>query len=228
MHAPDPQTTWTNVDNYFNQHLLPPDPALESTLKSSTDANLPNIQVAPNQGQFLQILAHSLNAHRILEIGTLAGYSTLWLARALPTTPPTGKLITLEANSTHAEIARKNIANAGLSALVEIRAGKARDTLPKLIPEAPFDLIFIDADKTSLPDYFTWSLKLSRPGSLIIADNVVRKGAILDEHSSDPNIQAIRRLVEMLSKEPRISATTLQTVGSKGYDGLLLARVLNI
>jgi predicted O-methyltransferase YrrM len=221
MEILDPKTTWTNVDNYFAQHLLSPDPALEAALRSSADANLPNIHVAPNQGKLLHLLAHSINAQRILEIGTLGGYSTIWLARALP---PTGKLVTLEFNPAHADVARKNIERANLAHLIDIRVGRALDTLPTLT--APFDLIFIDADKSSLPDYFTHALRLSRPGSLIIADNVVRKGAVLDEHSTDPNIQGVRRLVDLITKEPRVSATWLQTVGAKNYDGLLLARVL--
>ncbi len=213
--------TWTNVDNYFARHLIPPDPALDAALQESAQANLPNIQVAPNQGKLLHLLAQSINAQRILEIGTLGGYSTLWLARALP---PSGKLITLEYNPIHAEVARKNIERAGLSHVVDIRIGKAIDTLPQL--PGPFDLIFIDADKPTMPDYFTWSLKLSRPGTLIIADNVVRRGAVLDEQSTDATIQGVRRLVDMIGKEKRVSATALQTVGAKGYDGFILARVL--
>ncbi len=212
---------WTAVDDYFVQHFLTPDSALDAALRASAEANLPNIQVAPNQGKLLHLLAQTLNAQRILEIGTLGGYSTIWLARALS---PAGRIVTLEYNPMHADVARKNIEHAGLSERVDIRVGKAIDTLPKLA--GPFDFIFIDADKSSMPEYFAWSLKLSRPGTLIVADNVVRKGAVIDEHSTDESVRGVRRLVEMISKEKRVSATVLQTVGSKGYDGLILARVL--
>lgn len=215
------QEQWTAVDDYFAGHLIAPDPALDAALQSSVDAGLPNIQVAPNQGKLLHLLAQSIGAQRILEIGTLGGYSTIWLACALP---PAGRLITLEYNPLHVEVARKNIERAGLSHLVEIRTGKAIDTLPQLT--GPFDLIFIDADKSNMPEYFTWSLKLSRPGTLIVADNVVRKGAVIEERSADESVQGVRRLVEVISKEKRVSATALQTVGSKGYDGFILARVL--
>ncbi|HUO08710.1 MAG TPA: O-methyltransferase [Phycisphaerae bacterium] len=219
----DPQSQWTAIDNYFAAHLIPPDAALDAALQSATAANLPNIHVAPNQGKLLHLLAQSINATRILEIGTLAAYSTIWLARALP---PTGQLITLEANPTHAEIARKNIARANLSHLIQLLEGPALTTLPTLNP--PFDLIFIDADKPPLPDYFSWSLKLSHPGTLIIADNVVRRGAILNPDSPDPAVQGVRRLVDLIARSPHVSATTLQTVGPKGHDGLLLARVLTV
>ena len=215
------QEQWTAVDGYFAGQLIASDPALDAALRSSAQANLPSIQVAPNQGKLLHLLAQSIGAQRILEIGTLGGYSTIWLARALP---PSGKLITLEFNPAHADVARKNMAAANLGHLVEVRVGKALDTLPQLT--GPFDLIFIDADKVNMPGYFTWSLKFSRPGTLIVADNVVRKGAVIDEHSTDESVQGVRRLVDMISKEKRVSATALQTVGSKGYDGFILARVI--
>jgi predicted O-methyltransferase YrrM len=180
--------------------------------------------VSPNQGKLLLVLARAVGARTILEIGTLGGYSTIWLARALPID---GHLITLEADPKHAEVARANIAQAGLASVVELRLGRAVDTLPKLAAErrGPFDLIFIDADKRNNPDYFAWALKLSRRGSLIIADNVVRNGAVVDATSGDPSIQGVRRFNELLAAEPRVSATTIQTVGSKGYDGFAIALV---
>jgi predicted O-methyltransferase YrrM len=186
---------------------------------------LPQINVAPNQGKLLQILAQIQGATRILELGTLAGYSTIWLARALPAD---GKLITLEANPKHAEVARENIERAGLSNIVEIRIGAALDTLPQLATEgqAPFDFVFIDADKANIPDYFTWALKLTRRGSVIIVDNVIRKGAVIDADSTDENIQGVRKFNTLLAAEPRVKATTIQTVGSKGYDGLAIALVV--
>jgi predicted O-methyltransferase YrrM len=180
--------------------------------------------VAPNQGKLLQLLARMQGARSILEIGTLGGYSTIWLARALP---PGGRLITLEADPKHAEVARANIARAGLDEMVELRLGRALDTLPALHREnrGPFDLIFIDADKPGYPDYFPWALKLSRRGSLIVADNVVRKGAVADANSVDPMVQGVRRFTELVAAEPRVSATAIQTVGSKGYDGLAIVLV---
>jgi predicted O-methyltransferase YrrM len=181
--------------------------------------------VAPNQGKLLQLLARSIGARSILEVGTLGGYSTIWLARALP---EGGRLITLEADPRHAEVARANLARAGLAERVEVRVGRAAETLHRLVAEGagPFDLIFIDADKPSIPEYVEWALKLSRRGSLIIVDNVVRGGAVADAESTDPNIQAVRRLNQRLATEPRLSATTIQTVGSKGYDGLTMALVI--
>ena len=218
------QEQWTAVDDYINSKLIPDDAALEAALKESAKANLPAIAVTPCQGKLLHILARMQNARRILEIGTLGGYSTIWLARALP---KDGRLITLELSPKHAEVALANVKRAGLSKLVDLRLGKAIDTLPKLAKEkaGPFDLIFIDADKASIPDYFTWSLKLSRKGTLIVVDNVVRKGAILDAKTTDEDVQGVRRLNDMLAKESRVTATTLQTVGSKGYDGLTLVFV---
>jgi predicted O-methyltransferase YrrM len=219
------QDQWTAVDNYITGLLLPPDAVLEAALKAAADAGLPAIQVAPNQGKLLSILAQTMGARSILEIGTLGGYSTIWLARALP---PGGKLITLEAEPKHADIARANIARAGLADVVEIRLGKALDTLPKIAAEGlgPFDLVFIDADKPSNADYFAWALKLTRRGSLIITDNVVRSGAVADPNSSDESVQGVRRFNDVMAAEPRVTATAIQTVGSKGYDGLALALVI--
>jgi len=219
------QEQWTAVDEYFDRHLLPPDPALEAALRSSTEAGLPGIHVAPNQGWFLQLLARSLGARAILEIGTLGGYSTIWMARALP---EDGRLITLEADAKHAAVASANVARAGLTGRVEIRVGPALDTLPRLESEGqgPFDLVFIDADKESIPEYLGWSLRLTRPGSLVIVDNVVRRGAVLDEASQDPGVRGVRRMAELLAAEPRLDAAVLQTVGTKGWDGLAIARVV--
>jgi predicted O-methyltransferase YrrM len=218
------QEQWTAVDRYITDLLVPSDPALEAALEASTAAGLPAINVAPNQGKLLSLLAQALNARSILEIGTLGGYSTIWLARALPAD---GRLITLEVERKHAEVAQANIARAGLTDKVDLRLGRALDTLPQLAAEnrGPFDLIFIDADKTNNADYFSWAVRLSRPGTLIIIDNVVRKGAVIDATSRDANVQGVRRLNEALAKEPRVSATEVQTVGSKGYDGFAFALV---
>jgi predicted O-methyltransferase YrrM len=215
---------WTKVDRYITETLIPADPALEKALQSSTAAGLPEIQVAPNQGKLLHMLARTQGAKRILEIGTLGGYSTIWLARALP---DGGRLISLELDPKHAEVARANIARAGLSEKVEIRLGAALQTLPKVASEnlGPFDLIFIDADKANIPEYFTWSLQMSRLGTLIIVDNVVRGGAVIEPQSEDTSVQGVRKLFAMLAKEPRVTATALQTLGSKGYDGLAIALV---
>jgi predicted O-methyltransferase YrrM len=214
---------WTAVDRYITDLLVPADPALEAALAASDRAGLPAIAVAPNQGKMLMILAQIMGARKILEIGTLGGYSTIWLAKALPAG---GKLITLEANPTHAEVARENIARAGFAESVEVRLGKAQETLAGLVAEAPFDMIFIDADKTGYPEYLSWAIKLARSGTLIIADNVVRNGAIIDAESTDANVQAVRRFNELLAAETRVSATAIQTVGSKGYDGFTIARCL--
>lgn len=213
------------VDTYLSAALGPSDPILDAVLKSHLDANLPPINVVPTQGKFLNLLARILHAHTILEIGTLGGYSTIWLARALP---PTGRLVTLEADPLHAEIARVNFARAGLTNIIELRLGKALDTLPGVAAAhpAPFDLVFIDADKQNNPAYFTWALKLTHPGSLIIIDNVVRDGAILNPATTDPAIQGTRHLFELLHNEPRVSASALQTVDAKGHDGFALALVL--
>ena len=213
---------WTAVDHYINDLFIAPDPALDAALQASADAGMPAINVAPNQGQLLHILALASGARTILEIGTLGGYSTIGLARALPTG---GRLITLEADPQHAAVARANVARAGLDEVVEVRLGRALDTLPELAGMAPFDLVFIDADKTNTPAYFEWALRLTRRGSLIITDNVVRGGAVIDSASPDPNVQGVRRFNTMLAAERRVKATILQTVGSKGYDGLAFVLV---
>jgi predicted O-methyltransferase YrrM len=218
------QEQWTAVDRYITDLLVPPDPALDEALRAGAEAGLPPISVSPNQGKLLMLLAQVRGARTILEIGTLGGYSAIWLARALP---PDGLLITLEADPKHAEVARANFARAGLAGAIELRLGPALETLPRLADEGrgPFDLIFIDADKPSYPDYFAWALKLSRRGSLIIVDNVVRKGAVVDPASDDPKVQGVRLLNERIAAETRVSATAIQTVGSKGYDGFAIALV---
>jgi predicted O-methyltransferase YrrM len=218
------QDQWTAVDNYFTGLFSRNDEALDAALERSTAAGLPAIHVSPNQGKLLYLLAQSRGARSILEIGTLGAYSTIWLARALP---KGGRLITLESEPKHAEVARANIAAAGLANMVELLTGRAIELLPRLLGEGrgPFDLIFIDADKQSYPEYFAWALKLSGKGSVIIADNVVRNGAVVDEASPDPNIQGVRRMTEIVASEPRVSATAIQTVGSKGYDGFMMAVV---
>jgi predicted O-methyltransferase YrrM len=215
---------WTAVDQYTTDRLLPRDPALEAALKGSEAAGLPPISVSPSQGKMLMLLAQLAGASRILEIGTLGGYSSIWLARALK---PGGRLITLEANPKHAQVAGANIAHAGFAAVVEVRLGDAHAGIEQLVAEgaAPFDLIFIDADKSGIPHYLEWSLKLAHRGTLIIVDNVIRDGALIDARNEDANVKGARRLHEMLAAEPRLSATTIQTVGSKGYDGFTLALV---
>ncbi|MFD4760147.1 O-methyltransferase [Streptomyces sp. NPDC058439] len=215
---------WTEVDDYFNGLLVGPDEALDAAVEASDKAGLPAIQVAANQGKLLHLLARLQGARTVLEIGTLGGYSTIWLARALP---EGGRLVTLESDPECAEVARGNIAHAGLAEVVEIRVGRALDTLPELAAEGygPFDVVFIDADKPSNPDYLAWSLKLTRPGSLIIADNVVRDGEVVDGASDDPKVQGVRRFTELVAAEPTLTATALQTVGSKGHDGLMMALV---
>ncbi len=218
------QQTWTAVDDWFGEVLSLSDPALDAALADTAAAGIPAISVAPNQGKLLQLLAASIGARRILEVGTLGGYSTIWLARSLPAD---GRLVTLEIDPHHARVAGANIARAGLADRVEIRLGRAVDSLDALAAEggAPFDFTFIDADKPSNPDYFDRALKLSRPGSLIVVDNVVRGGAVVDP-KGDASIQGVRRLHERLAAEPRVSATSIQTVGLKGYDGFTLIRVL--
>jgi predicted O-methyltransferase YrrM len=217
--------TWTAVDHFVAGELVGEDPELEASLRAAAAAGLPPIAVSPSQGKLLHLLALSIAAESVLEIGTLGGYSTIWMARALP---PTGRLVSIEANPQYAELARANIRRAGLHEIAEVRVGRGLDALPKLAAEDDnqFDLIFIDADKPSTPDYFTWALELSHPGSLIIADNVIRDGAVADPESEDLGAQGSRRLHEMLAVEPRVSATTIQTVGVKGYDGFTLALVL--
>ena len=216
------QKQWSEVDRYIDGLFVPPDPALDAALAASHAAGLPPINVAPNQGKLLMLLARLQGARKILEIGTLGGYSTIWLARALP---EGGRLVTLEFDPKHAEVARANIARAGLADKVDVHLGQALTTLPLLASEAPFDLVFIDADKPSNPDYLAWALKLTRPGSLIVLDNVVREGRVIDAKSGDASIQGVRRGNEMLAKEPRLLSTAIQTVGVKGYDGFAIALV---
>jgi len=218
------QETWTAVDRYITDLLVPADPALEAALRDSANAGLPHINVTPNLGKLLWMLARIQGSRNILEIGTLGGYSTIWLARALP---EDGKLVTLELDPKHAEIARKNIARAGLTDRIELRLGYALDSLARLQAErrGPFDLTFIDADKPNNSNYFQWALKLSRKGSIIIVDNVVRDGQVINAASTDASVQGVRRFNDMLAADTRVSATALQTVGSKGYDGLAIALV---
>ena len=215
---------WANVDRYFTERLAPADPVLDAALAASAAGGLPAIHVAPNQGKFLSLVAQAIGARNVLEVGTLGGYSTIWLARSLS---PAGRLVTLELNPRHAEVARANLARAGLADRVEIRIGPALDSLQALAGEArePFDLVFIDADKPGNAEYFSRALSLSRPGGVIIVDNVVRNGAVIDPARQDANVGGVKRLIELVAAEPRVSATVIQTVGEKGYDGFLLARI---
>jgi predicted O-methyltransferase YrrM len=215
---------WTEVERYFDDMLLPADPAMDAVLEASSSAGLPPINVTPSQGRLLWLLARVQGARKILEIGTLGGYSAIWLARALPAG---GRLTTLEVDPKNAKVAQVNIKRAGLDGVIEVRLGSALETLPKLAAEGrgPFDLTFIDADKPSNPEYFEWALKLSHPGSVIIVDNVVREGEVVDAKSRDPNVLGVRRLAELLQAERRIAATAIQTVSSKGYDGFVVALV---
>jgi predicted O-methyltransferase YrrM len=219
------QRTWTAVDNYINHLLVRHDDVLEAALKASDAAGLPQINVTPAQGKMLYLLALMQDARAVLEVGTLGGYSTIWMARALPAG---GSLVTLEADPKHAQVAQANIDRAGLGDIVEVQFGLALDLLPQLAAEGrgPFDLFFIDADKTNNSHYFQWALKLSRRGSLIIIDNVVRNGAVIDAGSQDENVQGVRRMNEIIAAEPRVSATAIQTVGAKGYDGFTMALVV--
>ena len=218
------QERWTAVDGYLTDLFIPADPVLDGALRAATAASLPAINVSPPQGKLLHLIARLQRARTILEIGTLAGYSTIWLARALPSD---GRLISLEVDARHAKVAQANIAAAGLSGLVDIRLGPALDTLPKLATEGcgPFDLIFIDADKPNTPEYFAWAVTLARRGSVIIVDNVVRDGAIVDASSADRDVQGMRRFTEIAAANPRVTMTAIQTVGSKGYDGFVIALV---
>jgi predicted O-methyltransferase YrrM len=215
---------WTAVDQYFSDLLIPTDQALDLTLQTMAQAGLPRIQVTPSQGKFLSILAQAVQAHSILEIGTLGGYSTIWLARALH---GHGRLITLEANPRHAAVAQANIANAGLEHIVDIRIGLALDSLARLAEEKtpPFDLVFIDADKPNNKSYFEWALKLTHPGSLIIIDNVVRDGEVVNARSHNSDVQGVRNFMPVLAGESTVTAAAIQTVGSKGYDGFAIALV---
>ncbi len=219
------QEQWTAVDGYIEEMFGLRDAVLDAALESSSAAGLPSINVSAAQGKMLQILARAVGARRILEIGTLGGFSTILLARALPVG---GRLITLEANPKHAEVARANIARAGFAETVELRLGPALETLPQLTGEglAPFDLVFIDANKPGYTDYFSWAVKLGRPGTLIVADNVVRKGRVVEPENEDENVQGIRRFNESVKGDPRVSVTEIQTVGGKGYDGFMLAVVI--
>ena len=212
---------WSDVDRYITETLVQPDAALEDALTASDAAGLPQISVSPAHGKFLWLLARLVNARRILEIGTLGGYSTIWLARGLA---KGGRLVSLEALEKHAAVARANIERAGLAKAVEVRVGQALDTLPGV--EGPVDLTFIDADKQSNAEYFRWALKLSRPGSLIVVDNVVRDGRVIDSASRDASVLGVRKLNQLLAQEKRVSATAIQTVGIKGYDGFAVALVL--
>jgi predicted O-methyltransferase YrrM len=216
--------TWTAVDHYICERLITSDPALERALRESAAAGLPPIAVSPPQGKLLHLLARVHGARTILELGTLGAYSTIWLARALPAD---GSLVTIEADPSFARVAAQNIAAAGLRDLVDLRVGPALELLPLLAAEnpPPFDLIFIDADKQNTPHYFTWALELSRPGSIIVTDNVIRGGAVIDAANEDPRIEGMRQFHELLRNEARVSATTIQTVGSKGYDGFTFALV---
>jgi predicted O-methyltransferase YrrM len=209
---------WQAVDDYVDGLFEPPDAALGEALRASDAAGLPAIQITANQGHFLQILVRLTGARRVLEIGTLGGYSTIWLARALAAG---GRVTTLEVEPKHAEVARGNMARAGLADVVEVRVGPALDTLPQL--DGPFDFVFIDADKVNTPEYFAWAVRLSRPGSVIVVDNVVRQGALADAESGDVAVRAMRRFLEEAAREPRVTMTVMQTVGGKGYDGFAIA-----
>jgi predicted O-methyltransferase YrrM len=214
--------TWEAVDQYFLGKIIGQDAALEEAQRAAEAAGLPPISVTAAQGKLLHLLVRMHGARKVLEIGTLAGYSTIWMARALP---PAGKLITLEYETKHAEVARSNIERAGVAGLVEVRIGEALKTLPTLESEGPFDLVFIDADKENNASYFQWALKLSRPGSVIIVDNVVREGKVVDPDSTDEKVLGTRRVIDLIGAEPRVSATAIQTVGGKNYDGFVLAVV---
>jgi predicted O-methyltransferase YrrM len=215
---------WVRVDDYLSDNLLADDAALKAALKSSSAAGLPAIAVTPTQGRFLQLLTEMVGARSVLEIGTLGGYSTICFARALP---PDGHIITLEVDATHADVARRNFARAGLQRMIELRLGNALDTLPLLVAEqsGPFDVIFIDADKQNIPAYYDWAMKLSRPGSVIIVDNVVRDGEVANASSKDASVQGVRRFIRQMGRDKRVTSTALQTVGAKGYDGFAIARV---
>jgi len=219
------QKAWEKVDRYFEDLLVPNDDALDAALKENKAAGLPPIDVTQLQGKFLEFLVRVCRARRVLEIGALGGFSTIWLARALP---EGGRVVTLELEPHHADVARRNLDRAGVLDRVELIVGSALETLPKLVSrDEPFDLIFIDADKESYPEYLGWSLKLSRPGTVIVADNVVREGQVADADCDDPRVQGVRRFSELMAVEPRLSSTVLQTVGAKGYDGFSLSVVLS-
>lgn len=216
--------TWEKVDQYITEHLIPHDSVLEKVLSANQQAGLPPIDVAPNQGKLLNLLAQMQGAKRILEMGTLGGYSTIWLARALQAD---GQLVTLELDPFHAQVAQANLSLAQLSGIVEIRVGNALDQLAQMEDEGvePFDFIFIDADKPNNPNYLKWALHFSHPGTVIIGDNVVRDGEVINEKSQDPRVEGVREFYELLAKEPKVTATAIQTVGKKGYDGFVLGIV---
>lgn len=218
------QERWTAVDRYISEKVVGPDAALEAALAANAAGGLPSIDVAPNQGKLLHLFVKMTEAKRVLEIGTLGGYSTIWMARALP---EGGRLVTLELNPKHAEVARANLQRAGVANKVEVRVGAALDSLAALVAEgaAPFDLIFIDADKQTIPDYVTRAMQLARPGTVIITDNVIRDGAVIDPESTDTAVQGVQKMFDRLAAEPRLTATAIQTVGSKGYDGFAIAIV---
>ncbi|HET6874011.1 MAG TPA: O-methyltransferase [Acidimicrobiales bacterium] len=211
----DPQA-WTDVDAYVESHLVGVDPDLEAATREAEAGGLPPIAVSPPQGKLLYLLAKSIGAGRILEIGTLGGFSTIWMARALPAD---GRLVTLELDSHHAEVARRNLERAGVGGRVEVRVGPALETLPTLEDQGPFDLVFIDADKANIPAYFDWSVRLGHSGTVIITDNVVRNGGLADPTSTDANVKGVQAFHEMLAQRDDVEATTIQTVGSKGWDG---------
>ena len=213
---------WTAVDQYIERLLVGDDAALHAVLQSSQEGGLPAIAVSPAQGKWLSLMAKAIGARRILEIGTLGGYSTIWLARALPSS---GKLLTIEMNLHHADVARRNFSRAGVAHLIDVRVGRALEVLPALANEPPFDFVFIDADKPPYAEYLDWSIKLSHSGTMIVADNVVRDGDVLDEQSNDAAVQGIRRFNDALASDTRVSATELQTVGVKGYDGFAVVLV---
>ena len=218
------QETWAAVDRYFGDLLAPEDKELSAILDANRGAGLPSIDVPALLGKFLDLLVRVSGAQRVLEIGTLGGYSTIWMARALPTG---GRVVTLEIDPHHAEIARANLKAAGVLDRVDVRVGPANDLLRDMHANgaAPFDLVFNDADKKSMPEYLDWSLKLARPGTIIVADNVVRDGKVIDADNADPDIRGVRRMTEMMAAEPRLRATAIQTVGARGYDGFAVAMV---
>ncbi len=211
------EKTWTAVDDYLNALIIRPDAALDAAVASSRAAGLPEIAVSAPQGKLLHVLARMMGARRILEIGALGGYSAIWLARALP---PGGRLISLEYKQKHADVARANLAHAGLADRAEVRVGAGLDLLPALT--GPFDFFFVDADKEGYPDYFRACLKLARPGSAMLFDNVVRDGEVANAATRDSSVRGVRQLHDVIAAEPRVTATTIQTVGSKGYDGFCL------
>ncbi len=219
----DPRRDWEAVDRYLTRLLAPADPVLDAALEASAQAGLPAIQVTPVQGRLLQLLACAVRARDILEVGTLGGYSTIWLARTLP---PGGRLVTLEIEPRHVEVARANVERAGLSDRVDFRLGPARESVRRLIEERrQFDLIFLDADRPGYPDYFRASMELSHPGTLLVADNVVRNGLVADDSCDDPQVTGVRRYLELMAAEPRVIGTVLQTVGEKGHDGVAIGLV---